>query len=281
MGDVGGELDKLSQYRRRKPADSVRQHVTRLAPGALYCISPHATRSPARTIALLLFLLYNITVRNKPPNIASRARESVGARIRRRRKEIGLTQVELARAAGVNQGYISEIERNRVTPRQRTIDALAVALNMPQGVLIGGGHDHDNPQPLETRELPLLGSIPAGPPASSQEQLEMFPVLRHQWSPDYFCLRLSYDSMEPTLKPGDIVLVHYRPGVDAEHVQGRVCACLVDGEPTLKRVSVEWRKGDRFVVLRGDNPRLPPLLLDSSHDFSIQGTVIRLVCREL
>ena len=192
-----------------------------------------------------------------------------------------MTQAELATAAGVNQGYISAIERDLGKPRHRTIDALAVALNLPQGVLVGGGSDHDTPQPLETRELLLLGSIPAGPPAESQEQLEMFPVLRHQWAPDHYCLRLSYDSMEPTLKPGDIVLVHFRPDVDPEHVQGRICACLIDGQPTLKRVSVEWRDGERIVILHGDNPQAAPLLIDDSRDFSIQGTVIRLVSREL
>ncbi|UCE61521.1 MAG: S24 family peptidase, partial [Phycisphaerales bacterium] len=128
---------------------------------------------------------------------------------------------------------------------------------------------------------PLFGSIPAGPPAESQEQLDLFPVLRHQWSPDHYCLRLSYDSMEPTLKPGDIVLVHYRPGVEPEHVQGKVCACLVDGQPTLKRVSVEWRDQERIIILRGDNPQVAPLLIDRSRDISIQGIVIRLVCREL
>ena len=192
-----------------------------------------------------------------------------------------MTQAQLAQSANVNQGYISAIERGLGRPRQRTIDALSVALDMPQGVLIGGGADHDAPQPLETRELPLFGSIPAGPPADSQEQLEMFPVLSHQWSPNYYCLRLAYDSMEPTLKPGDIILVHYRPDVEPEHVQGRICACLVDGQPTLKRVSVEWRDGQRIIILRGDNPRSDPLLVDSSCDFSIQGIVIRLVGREL
>lgn len=109
----------------------------------------------------------------------------------------------------------------------------------------------------------------------------MFPVLRHQWSADHYCLRLSYDSMEPTLKPGDIVLVHYRPDVAPEHVQGRICACLVDGQPTLKRVSAERRDGGRIVILRGDNPHVAPLLIDESRDFSIQGVVVRLVCRDL
>jgi len=220
-------------------------------------------------------------VRGELSIIGVRAAETVGLRIRRRRKELGKTQKELAAQAGINQGYLSQIERNLAKPRRPTINALAVALDCPQGVLIGGGPDHDAPQPLETHELPLLGSIPAGPPAQSQEQLEMFPVLRHQWSPDYYCLRLSYDSMEPTLKPGDIVLVHYRPDVEPEHVQGRICACLVDGQPTLKRLSLEWRDGERIIILRGDNPRVAPQLVDASVDFSIQGVVARLVSREL
>ncbi|MCH7924045.1 MAG: helix-turn-helix domain-containing protein [Planctomycetes bacterium] len=213
--------------------------------------------------------------------VEKRAAESIGARIRRQRQRLGLTQQQLAEAAAVNQGYISEIERGRVSPRRRTVDALAIALNLPQGVLIGGGADHDAPQPLETRELPLFGSIPAGPPGDSQEQLEMFPVLRHQWSPDHYCLKLSYDSMEPTLKPGDIVLVHYRPDVEPVHVQGRICACLVDGQPTLKRVTVESRGGEPMIILRGDNPRIVPLLIAGEGEFSIQGIVVQLVCRDL
>ncbi len=220
-------------------------------------------------------------MRVKDDMVRRRAGESVGDRIRRRRKELALTQQQLAVAAGVNQGYLSSIERGRVNPTGRMIDALSIALDMPQGVLIGGGADHDSPQPLETRELPLYGSIPAGAPSQTQEQLEMFPVLRHQWSADHYCLLLSFDSMEPTLKPGDIVLVHFRPAVEPDHVQGRICACLVDGEPTLKRVSVEWQSGVRYIVLRGDNPRVPPMLVDASREFSIQGVVVQLVCREL
>jgi len=192
-----------------------------------------------------------------------------------------MSQVQLAAAANVNQGYISEIERNLANPSRRTIDALSVALNLPQGVLIGGGREHDTPQPLERREIPLFGTIPAGPPAESQEQLEMFSILRHQWSADSYCLRLTFDSMEPTLKPGDIVLVRYRPDVEPELVQGRICACLVDGQPTLKRVSVEWRDGQRLIILRGDNPRSAPLLVDRTRDFSIQGIVPQLVSRDL
>jgi SOS-response transcriptional repressor LexA len=207
--------------------------------------------------------------------------ESLGQRVRWRRKELGWTQAELARRANINQGFLSGIEKGQRNPSAQTLNALAVALNVPQGVLLGEGIDHDAPQPYEGRELPLLGSIPAGPPSQSQEQLELFPVLRHLWAPNRYCLRLSLDSMEPTLKPEDIVLVQYRPDVEAEHVQGKICACLVDGSPTLKRVSVGYQDGRRVVILRGDNPRVPPTVVDDSRDFSIQGVVLCLVSRLL
>ena len=212
---------------------------------------------------------------------AARAAETLGQRVRRRRKQLRLTQVQLARSAGINQGFLSEIERDRRRPSPGTLKALAVALDVPQAVLIGEGPDHDNPQPLEMRHLPLFGTIPAGGPSESQEQLQLFPVLRHMWSPDYYCLRLTFDSMEPTLKPGDVVLVHFRPDVDPELVQGKICACLLDGQATLKRVSVDYQDGRKTIVLRGDNPAISPIIVDSSRDFSIQGVVMALVSRDL
>ncbi len=205
----------------------------------------------------------------------------MGQRVRYYRHLRELTQIELARRAGVNQGFLSEIERGRRRPSASSVKALAVALDVPPAVLIGEGPEHDTPQPLETRELPLFGAIPAGPPAESQEQLEMFPVLRHLWAPDRYCLRLSFDSMEPTLKPGDLVLVQYRPGVNPEHVQGRICACLLDGGPTLKRVFVERQRDATLVILRGDNPGAPPIVVDEGREFSVQGVVTALVGRDL
>ncbi|HVP10685.1 MAG TPA: XRE family transcriptional regulator [Phycisphaerae bacterium] len=207
--------------------------------------------------------------------------ESLGARIRRLRRQRGLTQARLAAEASVNQGHLSCIERDEHLPRPGTLRAIAVVLAVPEAVLLGEGEGHDAPQALETRDLPLFGTIPNGPPTESQEQLEMFPVLRHLWQPDRYCLRCEFDSMEPTLKRNDIILVDYRPGVDPEFVQGRICACLVDGRPTLKRVSVEVHGGRRLVILRGDNPHVPPVLLDETNEFTIQGIAVCLVSRSL
>jgi len=44
---------------------------------------------------------------------------------------------------------------------------------------------------------------------------------------------------------------------------------------------VERRGREPVVILRGDNPRMEPLLVDGSLDFAIQGIVVQLVCRDL
>lgn len=207
--------------------------------------------------------------------------QSLGQRLRRLRRSQGLTQIKLAEKSNVNQGHLSSIEQGNHLPRPDTIRALAIALGVPEAVLLGEGEGHDAPQALDTRELPLFGTIPNGPPSDSQEQLEMFPVLRHLWRPDRYCLRCEFDSMEPTLKRGDIILVDYRPTVEPQFVQGRICACLVDGRPTLKRVSVERPGAGILIILRGDNPSVPPTVIDDTREFSIQGVAVCLVSREL
>ena len=37
----------------------------------------------------------------------------------------------------------------------------------------------------------------------------------------------------------------------------------------------------RLVILRGDNPQVPPMILDETHEFTIQGIAVCLVSREL
>ncbi len=213
--------------------------------------------------------------------ISERRALTPGRRIRRRRQQLGMNQVQLANAVGLTQGFLSAIETGRRKAGAKTIEQLANVLDLPPAVIIGQAAAHDNPQPYEAANLPLFGTIPAGSPSQTQELAETWPVLRHLWSPDYYCLRLAFDSMEPTLKPGDIVLVHYRPDVDPRHVQGKICACLVEGQPTLKRVSVDQHDAAQTITLRGDNPDVPLLTIDPAQDFSIQGVVIKLVSREL
>lgn len=44
--------------------------------------------------------------------------------VRERRKRLKLTQVELAELIGITQGYLSEIERGKYTPRDWVLERL-------------------------------------------------------------------------------------------------------------------------------------------------------------
>jgi len=53
---------------------------------------------------------------------------TIGEQIRTRRRQLGLTQAELADRAGVSQAYLSGIETGGRAPREETILAIADAM---------------------------------------------------------------------------------------------------------------------------------------------------------
>lgn len=53
-----------------------------------------------------------------------------GKAVRRRRRELDLSQEVLAEQAGLHRTYISEIERGEVNPSLEIVDRLAKALNI-------------------------------------------------------------------------------------------------------------------------------------------------------
>lgn len=55
----------------------------------------------------------------------------VGAQIRRRRRERGLTLAAVAEMTGLNVGYLSQVENDKASPSLETLAALAAALDVP------------------------------------------------------------------------------------------------------------------------------------------------------
>jgi transcriptional regulator with XRE-family HTH domain len=61
----------------------------------------------------------------------TRRRPLVGAQVRRRRRERGLTLVEVSERTGLNVGYLSQVENDKASPSLETPAALAEALEVP------------------------------------------------------------------------------------------------------------------------------------------------------
>ena len=63
----------------------------------------------------------------------------IGARVRNKRKDLGLSQEALAREAGVSLNLINKIERSVITdPHFSTLIGIAEGLDMPVEELVGG-----------------------------------------------------------------------------------------------------------------------------------------------
>jgi len=48
-----------------------------------------------------------------------------------------MTQAELANKAGISVGYLSQIEQNKVSPAEKTIDKIAKAFGVTRNELLG------------------------------------------------------------------------------------------------------------------------------------------------
>ena len=62
---------------------------------------------------------------------ASRSRPCVGPQIRRLRRERSLTLAQVAQRAGLNVGYLSQVETDKASPSLETLASLATALDVP------------------------------------------------------------------------------------------------------------------------------------------------------
>ena len=62
---------------------------------------------------------------------APRRRPLVGAQIRRLRGDRGLTLAQVGERAGLNVGYLSQVETDKASPSLETLAALAEVLEVP------------------------------------------------------------------------------------------------------------------------------------------------------
>jgi transcriptional regulator with XRE-family HTH domain len=200
-------------------------------------------------------------------------------RVRSRRKDLGMSQVELARKAGLSQTTISDIERGR-NDGSRELMPIAKALKVRPEWLADGtipmlyGMDeagHENiqlgitlPHPTDDEfalvpQLDIAAScgdgcfhdhvVVKGGLAFKRSSLRDFSV------PEA-AARIIYakgGSMSPTIKDGCVVLLNT---AEREPREGKVFAiCTPDGDLVLKRLVWEFHPamGAQTWVMRSDN----------------------------
>ena len=77
----------------------------------------------------------------------------IGRRIARRRKELGLRQVQVCEKAGINDKYLSCIERATSIPSLEVIMKLAIALDTTPDEFLTGSVRHESSEWQDVAEL--------------------------------------------------------------------------------------------------------------------------------
>jgi len=195
----------------------------------------------------------------------------IGARIKKRREELGLTQEDLGNQLFMNKSTIQRYETGKVEKiKIPVIHALAKALNVDpnwialktdeMGMFESGREWYkrdignysvdelpDNIIPLpKTKKIPLLGTIACGEPILATENIDKYIEMPESVG-GTFALKCKGDSMiNAHIFDGDVVYIREQPDVE----NGEIAAVLIRDEATLKRVY----KYPSKVVLRPENP---------------------------
>ena len=83
-----------------------------------------------------------------------------GRQVQRRRKDMGISQEELARQAGLSRNYISIIERGEATNvSMRTISGIALALGTEPRELVDSDNQDPSLIPPALRQLALADGL--------------------------------------------------------------------------------------------------------------------------
>jgi repressor LexA len=123
---------------------------------------------------------------------------------------------------------------------------------------------------IATREVPILGRVPAGKPFHSEENIEGYLAMPSDMgSGRLFALQVEGDSMIGAgIMDGDRVIIQQQGTAE----NGQIICALIDGEATLKR----FFKKNGVVTLKAENEKYAPIIL-SRGEFRIVGKVIGLI----
>lgn len=173
--------------------------------------------------------------------VDQRHSDNLGALIRRRRQELGLTQAELAKRIEKSPSYISSLESGSVAPSLTTLRHIAAALNTVVAAFFtqptnGTGRDSVPENPVQLRVVhPQTRKVLIDPSRGSVRWELLSPDLQRQMEIVYM-----------TLEPGAIVgeeewLIH----------AGEECGIVLDGE-----LQVEFEH-ESFKLSSGDSLYFP------------------------
>lgn len=158
----------------------------------------------------------------------------IGTRIKEIRTLKQLSQEELA----IKMGYksrtsINKIELGLADVSSSKVQEFAKVLGVSTSYLMGWENQTKTKQ--KGVKIPVLGTIPAGIPIEAIEEVLDYEEISEEMANHgtYFALKVKGNSMLPTIKDGDVVIVRQQDDADS----GKICVVMINGfDATLKEI---------------------------------------------
>ncbi|UOH17207.1 S24 family peptidase [Acinetobacter sp. NyZ410] len=204
-------------------------------------------------------------------------KQSAGQRIRALRRSKKLTQVQLAKIAGVSSPAVTEWEKDSYLPKAASLEAMANEFGVTtEYILTGKGGEPKNEHnvaPIAPKMAPVLSWVQAGV-FTNVEAIDMSRV--EEWLPlpddcdKCFYLKVQGLSNYPVFEEGDYILVD--PTVQYDEMQsGDVIVVRKHDEATFKRLVIET---DNSRYLQAINPEFKPNIIPLDEECIFVGEVI-------
>ncbi|MBJ8450300.1 helix-turn-helix domain-containing protein [Acinetobacter bereziniae] len=204
-------------------------------------------------------------------------KQSAGQRIRALRRSKKLTQVQLAKIAGVSSPAVTEWEKDSYLPKAASLEAMANEFGVTtEYILTGKGGEpinEHNVAPITPKMAPVLSWVQAGV-FTNVEAIDMSRV--EEWLPlpddcdKCFYLKVQGLSNYPVFEEGDYILVD--PTVQYDEMQsGDVIVVRKHDEATFKRLVIET---DNSRYLQAINPEFKPNIIPLDEECIFVGEVI-------
>jgi repressor LexA len=211
-----------------------------------------------------------------------------GVPIKRRLKQLGLSQADFSKRLGKSPGWaaarffpdVERAVRYFAYMDPKTLDRMLSVLRWtPEefaretGIHIPLEAPHPDLSPVARYRIPVVDAG-AGPPMWSEEAEYIvlhIPELRGKSERELFAVRVHGDSMEPTLREGDVVVFWTQGAVEP----GRIVAVHVHWDGVvIKRLQ---RHGGTW-YLYSDNPEHPPVpLLEADKVLGVAVNLVRKI----
>tara|TARA_R110002124_G_scaffold80776_2_gene213530 strand:- start:1470 stop:2090 length:621 start_codon:yes stop_codon:yes gene_type:complete len=199
---------------------------------------------------------------------------SIGERIKKRRKHLGLTQAALSEMIGIAQQSLQSIESGKIEKPRKIIELAEALETTPEYLQFGIGENENSnvaPGPTLKAAVPLISWVQAGAWSEISEikaydaERFMCPV---NCSDLTFALKVQGVSMEPKFYDGDLIFVD----PEAECIHGSYVVARLDdnNEATFKQLIIE--SGHKF--LKAANPNWPEQLIPINGNCTLVGKVI-------